>query len=1136
MVFDNINKNSYSKCIHNDSNINHTNINCYYAYANFLSYFVLCSLINFNINFESINKTSINSLINIKNDYDLKETYRYSATYNNISNNKILNNNNNNYNNFALLNNYNKYYNKSTEDVFFSKIYESIILREIIMHFENCYQEVLSEQVPYLGNCLTHYGFYCIELTNFSFLIKLNNKVEFKIKELDSFFFNKNIKNEVLYQGLILKNQYLKDMKNKYFTNIKVTNNYVKKIELTSTYPRLIFFIKFMPLLEGIITIHAYAQNKLSRNTNKINVNKSKTYNNFNEVNNNIALKRNNQAKVIKKKENYIYMLFNKKKSVTSNSEDNVIYINYSNIIDEFKIISVNEIINNDSNETEAYNKNLDIIEKFLYEYLKINKYNSMFNKLNYFEDNNNNNNNYNIVSEISLQHINTDTNKTLNILSNNKIDDLNFFFDNETDDVIYFSYQMLNFITIFCGNNNISNILSSSHNINSKQQININLNEVKNNKNSYNYNLNNILINLKNYYKEKNNYNSISKYSDFNKFLIINKDLNSLLFLRIDFDSMLDNKFYFDDIEDYYKSITINKYNLLNRLNSYINLNNKVKSIANNYNNDVTLDLLSSYSSKILSIVNNISNIKQQDSSNFYKYNINKASNTINSTLNDILHDINYKKPNIKEALNIKNQLSLISKLKSIDSYKPLTFTYKDNKYKQSKDNNNDLSLIRKLKSFNNVNDLFLCSYHNYFNNVNDDCNINTKRYSNNIALSPVNKLNSLDNLLFFNKNNVNDINNNCYFENISLNKYNTFKHDIINNDKNVINNTSLYVYIESIIHKVPNRTFIDKKYNNWTYKKHDTLIINKNNIYNKRNNSNNLKKYNSINFRNTKSNINNINNINKLNIIKYYNSDIAYSSILSNGNFLEYDRFNNAKSNVYNKNKFIDFKIINTFNNNIYNYKHVNNKNNCYKETILNKDNISSSISFENGNVEYNYNVNYDDIGYKINSSDIIKEDNINNSKEFKEKLTLKDNKIKSSKTQLNKSNNFLFKYSKESNLLSNNTNKFQKNLLFKTNNITNAKISFENNEFKSIVNGNNIHDINSKSANNNNNKNNVNSFNNINSTNILNNINNKKTSNLNILDSYVINDSNQPLIKNYLNSNNEVINLLKEKNNIK
>ena len=37
------------------------------------------------------------------------------------------------------------------------------------------------------------------------------------------------------------------------------------KFECTSTYPRLTFIIKFLPIMNGLILIHIYAQNKLSR-------------------------------------------------------------------------------------------------------------------------------------------------------------------------------------------------------------------------------------------------------------------------------------------------------------------------------------------------------------------------------------------------------------------------------------------------------------------------------------------------------------------------------------------------------------------------------------------------------------------------------------------------------------------------------------------------------------------------------------------------------------------------------------------------------------------------------------------------------------------------------------------------------
>jgi hypothetical protein len=45
------------------------------------------------------------------------------------------------------------------------------------------------------------------------------------------------------------------------------------KLECTSTYPRLTFIIKFLPILKGLTIIHIYSQNKLSRNPDSGNNN-----------------------------------------------------------------------------------------------------------------------------------------------------------------------------------------------------------------------------------------------------------------------------------------------------------------------------------------------------------------------------------------------------------------------------------------------------------------------------------------------------------------------------------------------------------------------------------------------------------------------------------------------------------------------------------------------------------------------------------------------------------------------------------------------------------------------------------------------------------------------------------------------
>ena len=63
------------------------------------------------------------------------------------------------------------------------------------------------------------------------------------------------------------------------FTKNDSSHRFIK-FECTSTYPRLLFIIRFVPILKGIIIVHIYYQKKLSRhsNNNNLSINNENKY------------------------------------------------------------------------------------------------------------------------------------------------------------------------------------------------------------------------------------------------------------------------------------------------------------------------------------------------------------------------------------------------------------------------------------------------------------------------------------------------------------------------------------------------------------------------------------------------------------------------------------------------------------------------------------------------------------------------------------------------------------------------------------------------------------------------------------------------------------------------------------------
>jgi hypothetical protein len=74
---------------------------------------------------------------------------------------------------------------------------------------------------------------------------------------------NRLISEEILFHSHKLKEDYIK--KNQNIFQIEILQEFYTKIEIKATYPRLIYIIKFLPLLGGMTLVYEYSQNKMSR-------------------------------------------------------------------------------------------------------------------------------------------------------------------------------------------------------------------------------------------------------------------------------------------------------------------------------------------------------------------------------------------------------------------------------------------------------------------------------------------------------------------------------------------------------------------------------------------------------------------------------------------------------------------------------------------------------------------------------------------------------------------------------------------------------------------------------------------------------------------------------------------------------
>ena len=159
--------------------------------------------------------------------------------------------------------NYMKMHNCDTSYNIHSIVYETLLLSPIINHFSLSIQQVFRRYTLYINN-IRFKNYYLVDLDSNEIILSLetlygqytNKAVEMKIP-------NKIIWNEILFHAHILKRDYIKKYNNLF--QVENLQDFYAKIEFKATYPRLIYIIKFLPLLKGMVLIHEYRQIKMSK-------------------------------------------------------------------------------------------------------------------------------------------------------------------------------------------------------------------------------------------------------------------------------------------------------------------------------------------------------------------------------------------------------------------------------------------------------------------------------------------------------------------------------------------------------------------------------------------------------------------------------------------------------------------------------------------------------------------------------------------------------------------------------------------------------------------------------------------------------------------------------------------------------
>ena len=154
---------------------------------------------------------------------------------------------------------------KEINDVLELLIFENYFLKIIIIHFSKVFNELFKKEFLKL-NQTRFKNLYILDIATSSIILDMV-KIQ-GIKEPSkkrNYIINNKLFEEILFHSKNMYNSYKSENDMKYITADSIYR--FVKFECTSTFPRLLFIIKFIPVLNGIAVIHLYYQKKLSRNT-----------------------------------------------------------------------------------------------------------------------------------------------------------------------------------------------------------------------------------------------------------------------------------------------------------------------------------------------------------------------------------------------------------------------------------------------------------------------------------------------------------------------------------------------------------------------------------------------------------------------------------------------------------------------------------------------------------------------------------------------------------------------------------------------------------------------------------------------------------------------------------------------------
>ena len=142
-------------------------------------------------------------------------------------------------------------------DLLYIRIYENFLLLPIIKFFILITKNIFIRR-NYYNNGAIYKNLYLVDIDTGQILFSMENLYNLHngYHHNQNTNLNSHIWNEILYRGKMLKKEYTKNEGK--ILDFEDSQQYFTRIELRSTFPRMIFIIRFMPLLNGILLINEY--------------------------------------------------------------------------------------------------------------------------------------------------------------------------------------------------------------------------------------------------------------------------------------------------------------------------------------------------------------------------------------------------------------------------------------------------------------------------------------------------------------------------------------------------------------------------------------------------------------------------------------------------------------------------------------------------------------------------------------------------------------------------------------------------------------------------------------------------------------------------------------------------------------